>query len=310
MVGKMILPLLGGTPAVWCTEMFFFQATLLAGYAYTHTVSTRLPLRRQLLLQAGLLIVPFLFLPIAVGTWEPPTESNPVFSLLGLLLFMVGVPFFVAATSAPLLQKWFAATGHPAAKDPYFLYAASNLGSMLALLLYPVLIEPFFGLGTSTSFNLATQSWLWAVGYIGLIILVLGCGGLVFLAPPPVKLAGAGGSAPGGLDRPSSLTAPTVPEENATPAATTTPPGPADQPAPTDITAKAPPPGPAPAPKPGPSTAIKKGSKQQKKHRHQKQQKQQRDQIRSEPQPRSYAQPAAATAQAPTHAPALVRQDE
>src|SRR5262245_27698255 len=168
MVGKMILPLLGGTPAVWCTEMFFFQATLLAGYAYTHTVSTRLPLRRQLLLQAGLLIVPFLFLPIAVGTWEPPTESNPVFSLLGLLLFMVGVPFFVAATSAPLLQKWFAATGHPSAKDPYFLYSASNAGSFISLLGYPFLIEP--------NLTIAGQAWLFAIGFGLLAVVVFLCG--------------------------------------------------------------------------------------------------------------------------------------
>ena len=88
----------------------------------------------------------------------------------------VALPFFAVATSAPLLQKWFAATDHPAARDPYFLYAASNLGSMLALLAYPVIVEPYFGLGISASFNLATQSWLWAVGYI-----LLGVAGFLIL---------------------------------------------------------------------------------------------------------------------------------
>src|SRR5437870_814090 len=83
MVGKMVLPLLGGTPAVWNTCMLFFQAALLAGYAYTHTVSMRLPVRRQLLLQGGLLVLPFLFLPFAVGAWQPPTDYNPVFAVLG-----------------------------------------------------------------------------------------------------------------------------------------------------------------------------------------------------------------------------------
>src|SRR5260370_4491415 len=82
MVGKMVLPLLGGTPAVWNTCMVFFQAALLAGYAYTHNVSTRLPVRRQLLLQGAILVLPFLFLPFAVGSWQPPTESNPAFAVL------------------------------------------------------------------------------------------------------------------------------------------------------------------------------------------------------------------------------------
>jgi hypothetical protein len=313
-IGKMILPKLGGTPQVWNTCMVFFQTALLAGYFYTHAASTYLNAKKQIILHGLLLFVPLLLLlpfgPFGfIATWTPLEGGNPIFATLWVLTIAVGVPFFVVATSAPLLQKWFAATGHPAARDPYFLYGASNLGSMLALIAYPALVEPNFGLGTSTSFNLATQSWLWAAGYIVLIVLVLGCGAMVFLAPPQVGLAGAGGRGSASEpDRPSSLTAPTIPEENATPAATTTPPGPADQPGPTGVTATPPPP--APAPKPGPSTAIKRGSKQQKKHRHQKQQpKQQREQqIRKEPQPRGYTQPAAAAA--PAHAPSLIRQDE
>src|SRR5215475_1960430 len=109
MVGKMILPLLGGTPAVWSTCMVFFQAALLGGYAYAHAISARLSVRLDVLL---------------------------------LLSLSVGLPFLVVSATAPLLQKWFSHTGHAAASDPYFLYAASNLGSMLALLGYPTLIEP------------------------------------------------------------------------------------------------------------------------------------------------------------------------
>src|SRR5579862_6826142 len=132
----MILPRLGGTPAVWNTCMVFFQAALLAGYAYTHSATTFMPVKRQTLLQGALLVVPFAFfvLPFSIGAWTPDVEGNPIWSVLYILLLVVGLPFFVVATSAPLLQRWFSSTGHPSAKDPYFLYGASNLGSMLALL--------------------------------------------------------------------------------------------------------------------------------------------------------------------------------
>ncbi len=188
MIGKMVLPLLGGTPAVWNTCMVFFQAALLAGYGYTHSVSTYVPVRRQLLLQGALLLVPFVFLPFAIGAWQPPTESTPVFAVLGLLTILVGVPFFVVATSAPLLQKWFAHTGHPAARDPYFLYGASNLGSMLALIAYPALIERVV--------PVATQSWLWTVAYIAFIALTVLCAVSVWKAPPLAALPAAGSAPP------------------------------------------------------------------------------------------------------------------
>jgi hypothetical protein len=183
MIGKMVLPPLGGTPAVWNTCMVFFQATLLAGYGYSHTVSTRLPVRRQLLFHSALLLLPFLFLPFSLGAWQPPVDFNPVFALLGLLSFMVGIPFFVAATSAPLLQKWFATTGHPAAKDPYFLYGASNLGSLLALIAYPALFEPHL--------TLAAQSWFWTGIYLACLILTVVCAATVWFAPPLVALPGS-----------------------------------------------------------------------------------------------------------------------
>ncbi len=172
MVGKMVLPSLGGTPAVWNTCMVFFQAVLLVGYGYTHTLSTWQSRRRQLLAQFVILALPFLVLPFSLGNWNPPADHNPVQAVLWLLLGMVGLPFFVVATSAPLLQRWFASTGHPAGKDPYFLYGASNLGSMLALLLYPLLVEPFF--------DLATQTLLWTFGYALFVLLVVGCGLMVW----------------------------------------------------------------------------------------------------------------------------------
>jgi hypothetical protein len=186
MIGKMILPKLGGTPQVWNTCMMFFQMALLAGYAYTHTVSTRLSLRRQLIVHGILLFVPFVFLlpdgPFNVTEFIPPAGSNPIFATLGLLALAVGVPFFVVATSAPLLQKWFASTGHPAAKDPYFLYGASNLGSLLSLVCYPFMVEPFI--------PLRAQAYVWTVVYVTLGALILACAALVWKESPGLKLAG------------------------------------------------------------------------------------------------------------------------
>lgn len=173
MVGKMILPRLGGTPAVWNTCMVFFQGVLLVGYAYTHTLSTRYNRPRQVLIQLAVLLLPFIgFLPFGLGIWEPPAESNPIFHVLWLLLGMVGLPFFVVSTSAPLLQRWFSATDHPAAKDPYFLYGASNLGSMLALVLYPILVEPLF--------PVETQAVVWTIGYVLFVLLVAVCAGVIW----------------------------------------------------------------------------------------------------------------------------------
>ena len=176
MVGKMILPHLGGTPAVWNTCMVFFQGVLLVGYSYTHSLSSYQPRTRQIIIHGLLLLTPFLVLPFTLGeNWSPPSDHNPIFAVLWLLLGMVGLPFFVVATSAPLLQKWFATTGHVAAKDPYFLYGASNLGSMLALALYPLVIEP--------SLDLDRQRLTWTIGYGLLVACVLFCGLVVWRAP-------------------------------------------------------------------------------------------------------------------------------
>lgn len=173
LMAKMILPLLGGSPSVWNTCMVFYQATLLAGYAYAHASSAWLSLRHQLLLHMALVVVPVIALPLGITEdWIPPAEESPVIWLLALLLVSVGLPFFILSASTPLLQKWFSSTDHPSAKDPYFLYAASNLGSMLALLGYPTLIEPFLPVKKD---HWASQCWLWTMGYGLLIVLVICC---------------------------------------------------------------------------------------------------------------------------------------
>jgi hypothetical protein len=173
MVGKMILPLLGGTPAVWSTCMVFFQAALLGGYAYAHASTAWLGVRRQMLLHLALLALPLAVLPLAVNpALLHGGESNPVLDVLLLLSLSVGLPFLVVSATAPLIQKWFTHTGHPAARDPYFLYAASNLGSMLALLGYPTLIEPRLHLRGE---GWLTQTRLWSLGYLALALLIALC---------------------------------------------------------------------------------------------------------------------------------------
>src|SRR5690242_19002063 len=123
MIAKMILPSLGGSPAVWNTCMVICRAVLLAGYAYAFASSRWLGGRRQVLVHAVLLFLPFVVFPIGVANgWVPPGDSNPIPWLLALLLVSVGLPSFLLSTSAPLLQDWYSRTDTPSAKDPYFLY--------------------------------------------------------------------------------------------------------------------------------------------------------------------------------------------
>jgi hypothetical protein len=176
MFTRMALPLLGGSPAVWNTAQLFFQVMLLAGYLYAHATTRWLGVKKQAALHVLLLLLPLLALPIAIPFgWVPPTQGNPIPWLLTLLAVAIGLPFFVVSISSPMLQTWFAHTRHRAAADPYFLYAASNVGSMLALLGYPALVEPYIGL--------RAQSLLWAGGYILLAVLVLACAVTLWRAP-------------------------------------------------------------------------------------------------------------------------------
>src|SRR5690606_19952745 len=166
---RMALPLLGGAPAVWNTAMVFFQSALLAGYAYAHCLSRWLGPRGQIAGHLGLLALASLGLPVAIGAgWQPPSGGMSIPWLIGLMAWTIGLPFLAVAATAPLVQRWFVGSGHPAAADPYFLYGASNLGSILALLSYPVLVEPYL--------TLDQQSWLWAVGYGALALAITGCG--------------------------------------------------------------------------------------------------------------------------------------
>ncbi len=183
MFAKMTLPVLGGTSAVWTTCMLFYQAMLLAGYAYANAITRGVPFRVQAILCAGLALAPLLILPFSLPAGRvPPVEHNPIPWLLMILTFVVGLPFFVLSIVAPTLQKWFAGIGHPLSNDPYFLYAASNLGSMLGLLSYPIFIEPHF--------RLAEQSRLWTYGYAVLVLLVVACAAALWRAPRPQNPAG------------------------------------------------------------------------------------------------------------------------
>ena len=163
---KMVLPLLGGSPAVWNTCLLFFQALLLGGYLYAHLTSRWLSAKGQAVLHVGLLLVAVFLLPIHVPeSWSnPPGTALPIGWLLGLLTVSLGLPFFLLSAGAPMMQRWFAGTRHTAAQNPYFLYAASNLGSFAALLAYPFLIEP--------RMRISEQSVTWLEFYYVLLILV------------------------------------------------------------------------------------------------------------------------------------------
>lgn len=167
MFTKMVLPLLGGTPAVWSTCLLFFQAALLLGYLYAHLTSRRLAPRGQGMLHVALLLVALAFLPLALPTGLAPPSGTalPVVWLLWVLAISLGLPFTLLAAGAPMFQRWFSTTSHPGAGNPYVLYVASNLGSFAALLAYPTIIEP--------TLRLSEQRVWWTAGYAGLLALVV-----------------------------------------------------------------------------------------------------------------------------------------
>jgi spermidine synthase len=176
MFTKMVLPRLGGAASVWSVAMVFFQTTLLAGYAYAHLLTRFVPGRPSVIIHLAVLLVACLALPLHIAAgWGRPPSTGEAFWMLGLFAVSIGLPFFALSASGPLLQAWFSRTGHSAAKDPYFLFAASNLGSFLALLSYPLLVEPLVRLTEQTS--------AWSIGFYGLIALVAGCGALLVASP-------------------------------------------------------------------------------------------------------------------------------
>lgn len=166
MIGKMILPLVGGAPAAWNSCLFFFQALMLAGYAYAHFSLRRLGLARQAMIHFAMMLVALFLLPISFDR-SVAVPEDPSLWLIGKLFTSAGLPFFVLAALSPLLQTWFSRSGHARAENPYFLFAASNLGSFAALLLYPTLIESRFGLSFQTK--------IWAGCFALLLILLVAC---------------------------------------------------------------------------------------------------------------------------------------
>jgi hypothetical protein len=187
MVAKMLLPLLGGSPSVWNACMVFFQAALLAGYAYSHLVGTRLKPRTQVVVHTVVLLAAGATLPIALAASADPGDKNPTIWLIGILALTAGAPFFVVSTSGPLVQKWFAASGHKRSGDPYFLYAASNAGSLIGLLSYPFIVEPLL--------PLRSQSLVWTAAYAVLAILLITCGVMGMKGAARVRATAASPSA-------------------------------------------------------------------------------------------------------------------
>src|SRR2546426_589948 len=167
LIAKIILPWFGGSAAVWTICMLFFQLLLLAGYVYSHAyVRLRIPARRHI--HIALLAVAAATLPLAASTaWKPEGGEDPTWRILGLLATSVGLPYFVLSTTGPLVQAWYARSHEGAA--PYRLFALSNLGSMLALLSYPLAVEPLLALGT--------QAAVWSAGFV---MFALACAALAW----------------------------------------------------------------------------------------------------------------------------------
>lgn len=163
MIARMALPRLGGAPSVWNSAMLVYQALLLGGYAYAHVLG-RLAARRQAMIHVGLFAVAALMLPIGLATGNPPVDGNPFLWVPWLLLGSIGPLFFVVSAQAPLMQRWFGLQG---GGDPYPLYAASNIGSFVGLVAYPLVVEP--------TLSVEAQSTLWSAGYVLLALLVLVC---------------------------------------------------------------------------------------------------------------------------------------
>src|SRR5258708_34806325 len=169
-IAKIVLPWFGGSAAVWTTCLLFFQAVLLLGYLYAHVVVRRLEPRTQVLLHIGLLAVSVLALPvIPSASWKPMGNEDPSWRILGLLAMTLGLPYMLISATSPMVQAWYARTHERAV--PYRLFALSNAGSMLALLSYPVVVEPVF--------STRRQAWVWSAAYLGFVVL---CGAVAWMS--------------------------------------------------------------------------------------------------------------------------------
>ncbi len=162
LIAKLILPWFGGSAAVWTTCMLFFQIALLLGYLYAHVTSRVLAPKQQAWLHIALLAVSVACLPILPSAWwKPSGMDDPLWRILGLLAATIGLPYFLISSTSPLLQSWLARTSSGVV--PYRLFALSNLGSMLALLSYPVVVEP--------TLSNSEQAWTWSAGYVLFVVL-------------------------------------------------------------------------------------------------------------------------------------------
>jgi len=168
MFAKMVLPRLGGAPSVWAVSLCFYQAVLLAGYCYAHVLNRFFSRRWVFLAHLALLGSAALTLPVQLPASAEPGGGEPYLWLLSILVLGVGLPFFAVSASAPLLQCWFSHSGHPHSADPYFLYGASNYGSLIALLTYPIVLEPAMGV--------SMQACVWSGGFVLLALLIAACG--------------------------------------------------------------------------------------------------------------------------------------
>ena len=185
-IARYILPWFGGSPSVWTTAMLFFQAVLLGGYAYAHFSIRHFRPRGQAVLHLVLLVVGLALLPITpAARWKPEVVEAPTLQIMLLLLVTVGWPFFVLASTSPLLQAWFSRL-RPGV-SPYRLYALSNVGSLLALVSYPFLVEPAVGRTAQT------QLWSWGFGLFA--VLSTACALWIWQRQPTLATPDAGEAA-------------------------------------------------------------------------------------------------------------------
>jgi hypothetical protein len=183
MFARMALPLLGGTPAVWAIAMCFFQAVLLGGYCYAHVLKRFLSPSHAILLHLCLMALSWFSLPVHLEVNSIPTEGATAgLWLIGLMAKSIGYPFFFLSATAPLLQSWFARTTHRDAGNPYFLYSASNIGSLGSLVAYPFVVEPFLGL--------KMQALYWSFGFAILVIAIGLCGLIMLRTLAPARIVG------------------------------------------------------------------------------------------------------------------------